>query len=427
MYHPHLPRSSRLSDPAMAKYLALGYALSLLAMGFLCDPPAVIWQGLVAYITSADILITDYFVIGSIGAAFANAGIVTLIAVGITVLLGVPYKGGTLSMIFLMSGFAFFGKNPLNILPFFLGTFLYSFLRKQKMARFANAAFFSTTLCPMVSGMWISSPFPFPLRILAGIAVGTAIGYIIIPLAEHSFSTHMGYNLFNYGFAGGLLALVIASLLQAMGYSIQPVLIWQDGVPPMVLGYLLTLIVSLILLGFYDNGWHLHSYLRIMRHSGRAPTDFMITDGIGPTMVNMGTVGLVSLLYILAIGGDLNGPVLGAILTSIGFAAAGQHPKNITPVMLGVFLASQAMTHSSDLPGMQLAALFGAALAPIAGQFGLLYGVMAGFLHAGLVLALAAPCGGYNLYNNGFSAGVVALVMVSIIQGLSAHRRDADR
>jgi hypothetical protein len=63
---------------------------------------------------------------------------------------------------------------------------------------------------------------------------------------------------------------------------------------------------------------------------------------------------------------------------------------------------------------------------PIAGQFGWLFGIVAGFLHAAVVLVVGEPCGGYNLYNNGFSAGLVALVMVSLIQGFlrSWHQGD---
>ena len=94
--------------------------------------------------------------------------------------------------------------------------------------------------------------------------------------------------------------------------------------------------------------------------------------------------------------------------------------------MVGVFIASHIMIPSNTDPGMQLAALFGTALAPISGQFGAHYGVLAGLLHAAVVLATAAPCGGYNLYNNGFAAGLVALVMVSMIQGVSKRWRSAD-
>jgi hypothetical protein len=133
----------------------------------------------------------------------------------------------------------------------------------------------------------------------------------------------------------------------------------------------------------------------------------------------MGVVGLLCIGYILLIKGDLSGPVVGAIFTAIGFGAAGEHPRNTLPVTGGVYLAARVMMISPQDPGVQLAALFSTALAPISGQFGWYYGIIAGFLHAAVVLVVVAPCGGFNLYNNGFSAGLVALLMISLIQGFS--------
>ena len=419
---PPLPNSALI-----AKRMCFVLALSLIMTGFIIETPKNILDGLIAYILCADILITDYFVIGSIGAAFVNAGLVTLISIGLTLLIKTPYNGGTISMMFLMAGFSLFGKNPINILPFFLGVWIYAKVKGQPMARYTNAALFSSTLAPIVSDVLLKTPVHPVFSILLAFTVGTVIGYIIIPMAEHAFSTHMGYNLFNFGFTGGLMALMIASVTQAMGGSIQTAMIWHTGVPLPVLIYLICTILALIICGFILCRYNPLAYLRIMRHSGRAPTDFVITDGIGATMINMGTVGIVSLVYILLVGGDLNGPVVGAILTSIGFGAAGEHPKNIIPVMFGVWIASHVMIPTHTDPGMQLAALFGTALAPIAGQFGWFFGIIAGFLHAAVVLAVGAPCGGYNLYNNGFSAGLVALVMVALIQGISQKWRNADR
>jgi Protein of unknown function (DUF1576) len=52
--------------------------------------------------------------------------------------------------------------------------------------------------------------------------------------------------------------------------------------------------------------------------------------------------GMIGMGYVLLVGGDINGPVIGAILTIVGFSAYGKHPRNITPIMLGVFLGSLA-------------------------------------------------------------------------------------
>ena len=152
-----------------------------------------------------------------------------------------------------------------------------------------------------------------------------------------------------------------------------------------------------------------------MRHGGRSPSGVVAGYGIGPTLKNMAVMGALSIGYMVLIGGDLKGHVIGAILTAIGFGAAGEHPKKSLPVIGGVYLASIFITHDATLPTVQLAALFGTALAPIGGQFGWIFGVMAGFLHTCVVMAVGPLCGGFNLYNNGFSAGLVALIMASVV------------
>ena len=54
----------------------------------------------------------------------------------------------------------------------------------------------------------------------------------------------------------------------------------------------------------------------------------------------MGIMGLLSCGYIIALDGTINGPVIGGVLTVIGFAAFGVHPGNGLSVMLGVGLAA---------------------------------------------------------------------------------------
>jgi len=415
-----------LTNAQTAKNLCILLAVSLTVSGFILDTPQNIINGLISYIKCPDILITDYFVVGSIGAALVNSGLVTAISILFTVIIKTPYTGSTVSAIFLMAGFALFGKNPVNILPFLFGSWLYAKIKKHPLSRYTNAALFSTALAPIVSDamhhQYENPVFNFIFPIL----IGGFIGFIIIPLSERSFAVHIGYSHFNIGFAGGLLALVLASIAKAMGHPVETVMIWHRGIPLPVLLCLIFMIVALLYCGAYITGHNFVACFRIMRHSGRAPTDFIITDGIGVTMFNMGMMGLLALGYVLLIGGDLNGPVLGAIFTVIGFGAAGQHPRNCIPIMLGVYIASLVMIPSNTDPGMLLAALFGMSLAPIAGQFGFIYGVLAGFIHSAVVLVVGAPCGGYNLYNNGFSAGLVALLMLSIIQSVSRHWRHAD-
>lgn len=54
----------------------------------------------------------------------------------------------------------------------------------------------------------------------------------------------------------------------------------------------------------------------------------------------MGLLGLISTIYILVIGGEISGSVVGGIFTIVGFGAFGKHLMNITPLLIGVYLAS---------------------------------------------------------------------------------------
>lgn len=164
-----------------------------------------------------------------------------------------------------------------------------------------------------------------------------------------------------------------------------------------------------------------------MKHPGRAVADFVLMDGAGATLMNMGLVGAASLTYILLVGGDLSGPVVGAILTAFGFSAFGAHLKNYLPVLAGVYLSTLVTQFDARTPGLQLASAFAVGLAPIAGQFGIAAGVAAGMLHAFLVMCTAGLYGGLNLYNNGFSAGWVAIFMVPMLESFMKQFRERKR
>ena len=100
----------------------------------------------------------------------------------------------------------------------------------------------------------------------------------------------------------------------------------------------------------------------------------------------------------------------------MGFAAFGMHPKNCAPIVAGIWAATLLLRYQPADPSIQLAALFGMGLAPIAGQFGVLWGLAAGMLHCAIVTTVGSVYGGLNLYNNGFTAGLVALILVPLIQ-----------
>jgi len=91
--------------------------------------------------------------------------------------------------------------------------------------------------------------------------------------------------------------------------------------------------------------------------------------------------------------------------------------------MMGIALGGACSVHTPSHPSLQLAGLFGTTLAPIAGHFGWPAGILAGFIHSGLVLQTGGPVAGLNLYNNGFSGGIIAIVLYPTITAIWKHRR----
>lgn len=103
-----------------------------------------------------------------------------------------------------------------------------------------------------------------------------------------------------------------------------------------------------------------------------------------------------------------------------GFGAFGKHPKNVLPVMGGAVLAALLLVAVPvTSPGVLLATLLCTCLAPVAGQFGWGWGVAAGFIHMTIVQNTSILHGGMNLYNNGFAAGLVCILLIPIIKSIS--------
>ena len=72
--------------------------------------------------------------------------------------------------------------------------------------------------------------------------------------------------------------------------------------------------------------------------------------------------------------------------------------------------------------GLVIAILFSLCLAPIAGRYGVLLGLLAGMLHVLIVPICLTTHGGLNLYNNGFAGGFVACALIAVIEALKEER-----
>ena len=407
----------------MFPFLWLFVALTLVT-GFALDTPENILKGLVRIVMVEDALITDYVLVAGPGAALVNSALVTAVTICVLYLARDVLNGMTLVEIGLMSGFSLFGKNLVNIWPILIGSWLYAKVKREPAASYAGIGLMATALAPIVSYIGLDNGWGNPFW---GALVGLVIGFVMPPLARYTYRIQNGMNLYNVGFACGLLAFICVPLMTSLGADPTLHYRWANGYNRLFAAMLGIFCVGLIIAGLFFSGKPLWAawagYRRLLLTSGRAPSDYLRMFGPAPVLVNMGVNGLIGMAFILLGGGDLNGPTVGGILTIMGFSAFGKHAGNIIPVMAGVFLGSLVMHWELSDPAVQLACLFCTTLAPVSGYFGWPYGVLAGFLHSSVVLYTSSPVAGMNLYNNGFSGGMVAIVLYPTIMAIAQHRK----
>jgi hypothetical protein len=415
-------RGLKVDDPI--KYAVISFfALVIMLSGFIFNTPTEILLGLGAIIQSPSILITDYMVVGNIGASFLNAGLLMLLTIALSYRNNVHMNGPIIAAAFTIMGFAFFGKNLYNVLPIIFGVYIRGRYQKTVLGKLLLPALFGTALGPLVSQVSFGFDFPLYASIPLGVAFGILVGFILPPLANHFIPFHQGFNLYNIGFTAGMIGMLMMGLFRSFNLETPIVLRVQDGYNAPFLIYFSIFFFIMLVLGLLFNRFQKSSYQKLLQHSGRLVTDFVFLNGFGVSLINMALLGFLSLGYILLVGGEINGPTIGGIFTVVGFGAFGKHINNVWPILVGVFLSSLLKVWDVSSTGAILAALFGTTLAPIAGAYGPIYGIVAGFVHMSMVMNVGALHGGMNLYNNGFSGGFVAALLVPIFDSLNRKKR----
>ena len=397
-------------------FLLIFIMFSFIITGIAADGAATAFGGFLDLQFQPARLISDFMSASGIGASFINAAAVGAVGLIFIVLSKVQLSGSTFAAIFTMMGFALFGKTPVNIIPIIIGVYISGKLVGRSFSEYIIIALFGTALGPLVSLITYELGLCGLSAIAVGTAAGIATGFLLPAIAVSMLHFHQGYNLYNLGLSCGFFALFAAALIRAGGHSFENLLLWHTEESLILTLLVPVLSLILILTGLLSGGMKsLKDLVAIQKHSGRLPSDFMDMESMEGALLNAGLIGLAGSLYILLIGGDFNGPTIGGLLTIMGFGAFGTHLRNSWPVVLGVIIATLLFGKSLTAPGAILAAIFCTTLAPLAGAFGILTGLTAGFIHLVLVHQTGTWQGGMNLYNNGFAGGLTAAFIVSVI------------
>ncbi|MDL2218058.1 DUF1576 domain-containing protein [Christensenellaceae bacterium OttesenSCG-928-M15] len=431
----------------MTEYLVFaGLAVILLIMGVALMPSfQEVLSGYKTIIMHPALIDFDAFSwAGNYATPFFNSGILLLAVLLTYKLTNTDLQGVQIAAMMMVVGFAFYGKNPLNVCFPVLGVMLHSVILKKKLSSVMALAWFSTALSPVFSVLAYGTETLVPgsaLALIVGAVFAILAGMLISVFSSYLPMLHKGRILYNAGFAAGLAGMLINALQKAfsIGHDRYP---YQDtnyvtGENKLFALLLLAIFAYFIITGIALGGRRRYKKLIWYRCFGG---NFVQEHGFGACLINMGVVGLLATGYVfLTTTGQLNGTIYACILTAVGFAAAGVTVREYLPTMAGVFVMSFITGGVSGVIGggefiasafakvgsrsMLLAAIYSCGLAPVVGTFGWLAGMFVGAVHSILVPNTGALHSWMSLYNNGFSLSLIALFLFPIYSKIRVGKR----
>ena len=434
----------------------LGFSIAFVIASVLAGDLGNLIPGLIKINTTPSQLTMDYIWLGGLGAAFLNTGLVGLACCALIYGSKATCSGLTVAAYWLTIGFSTFGMTVVSILPFFFGTWVYSKIKKVPYGSVANLAMFSTALAPFAGEMLYRYPGTEArgftvLGLVGAIIIGIVVGCIMPSLCAHSPNFHKGFDLYSAGPAAGFLAFAIVCVLYKSGGLTVPSNTNLGEGPDRIfisVFFLIVFVACLVYAYMLDKNCF-KDYKNLLKSDGYK-TDFTAKFGMPTTLVNFGFYGLFILLYyniiqgmtmvdgnLVFTGAKFTGATMGSIMCMYAFCAQGAHPKNVFPIIIGYAVASflpflmyvggmvEAQSWTLTTQGILVGLCFASGLAPVAGKYGFLAGVLAGALHAILVTSVPAIHGGFCLYNGGFTAGIVAFVLVPVLECFCKAKEEA--
>ena len=407
--------------------VALSFVVAGLIVGNISDLPRGLWR----IITCPAPLVTDFTMLGGLNAALFNAGLCGLFVFALYKLSGFVASGGAFGAYFLAVGIGLFGKTIFTILPFVIGGIIYSWYKKEPFRRIILFPIQASALSPIVSVLTFYNGFTWGGALL-GYLAAIIIGFVITPVAIHTRTMHRGFDLYNVGLAAGLIGILFFSIYReaalvpyglSNAYHIRSLL--GDSRPGFFYPFLSGLFALICLSGLIMSKMGVQEFLELRSHTG-LDIDFAAEFGMPAVLMNMGLVGLMTLAYMAVIKAPMNGATVGALMSVLCWTGNGANTRNMLPIFVGYGLYSLLTGVPMNSQYLCVAVCYATGLAPLAGRYGNIYGILVGALHAFIAGITSSMHGGFNLYNGGFSAGLVSLVMFPVIQCFAKHEYHDD-
>ena len=425
-----MKKIKNLSESEFLKLFFAFFSLAFLAAAVCMPDRASMFSGLWQILSQPSKVSTNYFAVGGYAATFLNMGLVGLISLLLFVVCkGIPNNASTLAFI-LTLGFGSWGINILNIWPTILGVVIYCLVKKEKFGANVNAMLFSTGIAPLITDLMIRYPnaetVGFNLAgILLALAVGFVIGFFLPAGLANSPKVHKGFDLYSAALPIGMTAFFLnAVLFKTMGVDLPaaPAADTLQVASRLTVNVFCCVLFGLCVVFAFLLGCKPKDYWRLLTDPALV-TNFSSTYGNATFLMNVGVFGLFILAYYNAIGATFNGVTFGVIFCMLSTCNSGSHPGNVWPIMLGYVVASTVCGWISPLVGGNFANTINAqaivvglcyanGLSPIADKYGWFYGFVAAVMHYLLVTLVPSLHGGFCLYNGGFTAALICIILV---------------
>ena len=414
--------------------LFFGFITLCFLIAAVCMPDRKdMFTGLWNIISQPSKISANYFAMGGYAATFLNMGLVGLISLGLfLVFRGTPNNVSTLAVI-LTIGFGSWGINILNVWPTILGVVVYGFVKKEKLGGLVNAMLFSTGIAPLITEMMLRYLTPETVGfswqgVALSMFVGLIIGFFLPAGLAYSPKVHKGFDLYSAALPIGMTAFFLNAIFyKTMGRDLPKALSDLDPASMQVASAATANTFCLILFGLcivfaFLLGCKPKDYWKLLSDP-ETVTNFSSTYGNATFLMNAGVFGLFILGYYNLIGANFNGITFGIIFCMVATCNSGSHPGNVWPIMLGYYVASVVFGWLSPLVGGSFAFKINAqaicvglcyanGLSPIADKYGWRYGFIASVMHYLLVTSVPKLHGGFCLYNGGFTAALICMILV---------------
>ncbi len=428
-----MKKIKNLSEGSFLKLLFAFLSVCFLVAAVCMPDRATMFSGLWNILSQPSKISANYFAMGGYAATFLNMGLVGLLSLLLFIVFkGTPNNVSTLAVI-LTIGFGSWGINILNMWFSILGVIVYGLVKKEKMGGLVNAMLFSTGIAPLITDLLIRYPnaeaigFNW-LGLGLAVLVGLVIGFFLPAGLAHSPKVHKGFDLYSAALPIGMTAFFLnATLFKTMGVSLPKALSDVDAASMQVASQSIVNIFCCIVFGIFIvvaflMGCRPKDYWKLLTDPALV-NNFSSTYGNATFLMNLGVYGLFILGYYNLIGATFNGITFGIIFCMLCTCNSGSHPGNVWPIMLGYFVASVVFGWISPLLGGTFAFKINAqaicvglcyanGLSPIADKYGWRYGFVAAVMHYLLVTSVPTLHGGFCLYNGGFTAALICLILV---------------